>query len=104
VCPGAEIGRPAVGRRSNRNIAKEMAVRVVAHLHQAGQRLRVIVLSFRLLAGQGVRADDPEMVTLKGLRLAEVLGNGPLAWEEQRRAFDFRLFPLRSVPRPVCLS
>jgi hypothetical protein len=23
----------------------------------------------------------------KGLRLAEILGNGPLAWEEQRRAF-----------------
>ena len=26
----------------------------------------------------------------KGLRLAEVLGNGPLGWEEQRRAFGFR--------------
>src|ERR687898_420111 len=25
----------------------------------------------------------------KGLRLAEVLGNGPLVWEEQRRAFGF---------------
>jgi hypothetical protein len=23
----------------------------------------------------------------KGLRLAELLGNGPLSWEEQRRAF-----------------
>jgi hypothetical protein len=23
----------------------------------------------------------------KGLRLAEVLGNGPLAWEEQRERF-----------------
>ena len=26
----------------------------------------------------------------KGLRLAEVLGNGPLVWEEQHRAFGFR--------------
>jgi hypothetical protein len=26
----------------------------------------------------------------KGLRLAEMLGNGPLVWEEQRRAFGFR--------------
>jgi hypothetical protein len=26
----------------------------------------------------------------KGLRLAEMLGNGPLAWEEQRRALGFR--------------
>ncbi len=26
----------------------------------------------------------------KGLRLAEMLGNGPLAWEEQRRIFGFR--------------
>jgi hypothetical protein len=26
----------------------------------------------------------------KGLRLAEMLGNGPLSWEQQRRAFDFR--------------
>jgi hypothetical protein len=25
----------------------------------------------------------------KGLRLADMLGNGPLAWEEQRRAFGF---------------
>ena len=25
----------------------------------------------------------------KGLRLAEMLGNGPLDWEEQRRAFGF---------------
>jgi hypothetical protein len=25
----------------------------------------------------------------KGLRLAEMLGNGPLAWEEQRRALTF---------------
>ena len=25
----------------------------------------------------------------KGLRLAEVLGNAPLAWEEQRSAFGF---------------
>jgi len=25
----------------------------------------------------------------KGLRLAEMLGNGPLGWEEQRRAFGF---------------
>jgi hypothetical protein len=25
----------------------------------------------------------------KGLRLAEMLGNGPLAWEEQRAAFGF---------------
>jgi hypothetical protein len=25
----------------------------------------------------------------KGLRLAEVLGNGPLAWEERRQAFGF---------------
>jgi hypothetical protein len=25
----------------------------------------------------------------KGLRLAEVLGNGPLAWEEQRGAWGF---------------
>jgi hypothetical protein len=25
----------------------------------------------------------------KGLRLAEMLGNGPLAWEEQRSAFGF---------------
>jgi hypothetical protein len=25
----------------------------------------------------------------KGLRLAEVLGNGPVAWEEQRRAWGF---------------
>jgi hypothetical protein len=25
----------------------------------------------------------------KGLRLAEVLGNGPLGWEEQRSAFGF---------------
>jgi hypothetical protein len=25
----------------------------------------------------------------KGLRLAEMLGNGPLAWEEQLRAFGF---------------
>jgi hypothetical protein len=25
----------------------------------------------------------------KGLRLAELLGNGPLAWEEQRRAWRF---------------
>ena len=24
----------------------------------------------------------------KGLRLAEMLGNGPLSWEEPRRAFD----------------
>ena len=36
----------------------------------------------------------------KGLRLADMLGNGPVAWEEQRRAFAFRLFPLRSIPRP----
>jgi hypothetical protein len=27
----------------------------------------------------------------KGLRLAEMLGNGPIAWEEQRHAFGFRL-------------
>jgi hypothetical protein len=26
----------------------------------------------------------------KGLRLAEMLGNGPLEWEEQRQAFGFR--------------
>ena len=26
----------------------------------------------------------------KGLRLAEMLGNGPGGWEEQRRAFGFR--------------
>jgi hypothetical protein len=26
----------------------------------------------------------------KGLKLAEMLGNGPLAWEEQRRVFGFR--------------
>jgi hypothetical protein len=26
----------------------------------------------------------------KGLRLAEMLGNGPLSWKEQRRAFGFR--------------
>jgi site-specific DNA recombinase len=26
----------------------------------------------------------------KGLRLAETLGNGPVCWEEQRRAFGFR--------------
>jgi hypothetical protein len=26
----------------------------------------------------------------KGLRLAEMLGNGPGSWEEQRRAFGFR--------------
>jgi hypothetical protein len=26
----------------------------------------------------------------KGLRLAELLGNGPVAWEEQQRAFGFR--------------
>jgi hypothetical protein len=26
----------------------------------------------------------------KALKLAEMLGNGPLAWEEQRRAFGFR--------------
>jgi hypothetical protein len=26
----------------------------------------------------------------KGLRLAEVLGNGPGSWEDQRRAFGFR--------------
>jgi len=26
---------------------------------------------------------------LKGLRLAEVLGNGPVAWEEQRAAWGF---------------
>jgi hypothetical protein len=26
----------------------------------------------------------------KGLRLAEMLGNGPLSWEAQRRAFGFR--------------
>ena len=25
----------------------------------------------------------------KGLKLAEMLGNGPLDWEEQRRAFGF---------------
>jgi hypothetical protein len=25
----------------------------------------------------------------KGLRLADMLGNGPLAWKEQRRVFDF---------------
>jgi hypothetical protein len=27
----------------------------------------------------------------KGLRLAEMLGNGPLVWEEQLRAFGFHL-------------
>jgi hypothetical protein len=27
---------------------------------------------------------------LKGLRLTEMLGNGPLGWEEQRRVFGFR--------------
>jgi hypothetical protein len=27
----------------------------------------------------------------KGLRLAEMLGNGPLAWGEQRAAWDFFL-------------
>jgi hypothetical protein len=26
----------------------------------------------------------------KGLRLAELLGNGPGSWEDQRRAFGFR--------------
>jgi hypothetical protein len=26
----------------------------------------------------------------KGIRLAEMLGNGPLVWDEQRRAFGFR--------------
>jgi hypothetical protein len=26
----------------------------------------------------------------KGLKLAEMLGNGPLEWEEQRQAFGFR--------------
>jgi hypothetical protein len=26
----------------------------------------------------------------KGLRLTEMLGNGPLAWEEQKRIFGFR--------------
>jgi hypothetical protein len=39
----------------------------------------------------------------KGLRLAEMLGNGPGGWEEQRRAFAFRLCAPRSVPRPGCL-
>jgi hypothetical protein len=28
----------------------------------------------------------------KGLRLAEILGEGPLIWEGQRRAFGFRQF------------
>jgi hypothetical protein len=28
----------------------------------------------------------------KGLRLAEMLGNGPLAWEEQRGSWGFRPF------------
>jgi hypothetical protein len=28
----------------------------------------------------------------KGLRLAEMLGNGPLVWEEQRRCLGFQLF------------
>ena len=39
----------------------------------------------------------------KGLRLADMLGNGPVSWEEQRRAFAFRLCAPRSVPRPGCL-
>jgi hypothetical protein len=28
----------------------------------------------------------------KGLRLAEMLGNGPVAWEEQRATWGFRPF------------
>ena len=42
----------------------------------------------------------------KGLRLAEMLGNGPLEWEEQRgawgfplRALDARRSPVRAVAR-----
>ena len=36
----------------------------------------------------------------KGLRLAEMLGNGPLAWEEQRRTWS-PLGPLRDAAHPL---